>query len=81
MVIDFFLFRGGPWGGSLRENAFYGGLAPSSLLVGGGPVRYVLTAQQTRLSDGTLAAVYRRGPDRGEVCRLVASMSVAQAAH
>ena len=63
MVTDVFLFRGGPWDGLLRENTFHGGLAPSSLLVGGGPARYVLTAQRAELADGTLAAVYSPGPD------------------
>ena len=63
MRCEFFLFADGPWQGRIIDNPFEAdGLLPaSSLLIAGGPLRYVLTAGR-RTFPGGVAAIYKADP-------------------
>ncbi len=65
MRCEFFVFADGPWRGRIIDNPFEAdGLLPaSSLLIAGGPLRYVLTAARRTFPDGGTGAIYR--VDRG----------------
>ena len=59
---EYFLFVDGPWAGQIQENTFQNLVAPSSLLIAGGPTRYVCTPEHVDLSGGAHAVVYRLDP-------------------
>ena len=61
MRCEFFVFADGPWQGRIIDNPFEAdGLLPaSSLLIAGGPLRYVLTAGRRTFPDGRTGAIYR----------------------
>jgi len=64
MRCEFFVFADGPWRGRIIDNPFEAdGLLPaSSLLIAGGPLRYVLTAGRRAFPNGGTGAIYRFDP-------------------
>ncbi len=64
MRCEFFLFADGPWQGRIIDNPFDAdGLLPaSSLLIAGGPLRYVPTAGRRTFPDGGTGAIYQFDP-------------------
>lgn len=60
---EFFHFQDGPWRNQVRENPFDPhSHPPTSLLISGGPIRYVLTTWPRQFPGGEIGAVYQLDP-------------------